>query len=161
MLPTQRGECRGMASPFVFTFPFGSSLLLLSLSFLRLVPVVVVAAASSGLSGVSSGLSSASSSSSSLAASLSLFLPLALLVEAATAAEPSKQITFLHINDHHSHIEPNLLTLRDGLMPEGLSVSPTQIRIRIGTLLVVCVVSHLACVCVSFHSETLLLHLRL
>lgn len=149
-----------MASPFVFTFPFGSSLLLLSLSFLRLVPVVVVAAASSGLSGVSSGLSSASSSSS-LAASLSLFLPLALLVEAATAAEPSKQITFLHINDHHSHIEPNLLTLRDGLMPEGLSVSPTQIRIRIGTLLVVCVVSHLACVCVSFHSETLLLHLRL
>jgi 5'-nucleotidase len=50
-----------------------------------------------------------------------------------TAAQAASNVTFLHVNDHHSHFEELSLDLFDDKIPTGLSVETSTVRLYYGS----------------------------
>jgi 2',3'-cyclic-nucleotide 2'-phosphodiesterase (5'-nucleotidase family) len=55
-----------------------------------------------------------------------------LLVARLALAGGEVTVSFIHINDHHSHLNENTFDIGAALIPDGLSVQTKSIRIKYG-----------------------------
>ena len=62
------------------------------------------------------------------------WLNLALLLIASThqAASQALNLTLIHINDHHSHLEESSFDLRGDSIPSGLASNTSTVRVFMG-----------------------------
>jgi 2',3'-cyclic-nucleotide 2'-phosphodiesterase (5'-nucleotidase family) len=67
-----------------------------------------------------------------LSFSVSFFGLMAGLLSQRSQAQQAVNITFLHVNDHHSHLDEHNLELLDENIPLGLSVETSSLRVYYG-----------------------------